>query len=53
GVERVTMQNLQVVEVDKEKNLLLVRGAIPGHPDSIVYVSSAIKGQKKAAPTAP
>jgi large subunit ribosomal protein L3 len=52
GVERVTMQNLQVVDVDKEKNLLLVRGAIPGHPDSIVYVSAAIKGQKKAASTA-
>ena len=30
GVERVTIQNLEVVEVDAERNLLLVRGAVPG-----------------------
>jgi len=36
GAERVKVQNLQVVKVDAEKNLLIVRGAIPGHNGSYV-----------------
>ncbi len=43
GVEQVTTQNLQVVEVDLEKGLILVKGAIPGHNDGIVYVRPAVK----------
>jgi len=43
GVEQVTSQNLEVVDVDVEKGLLLVKGAIPGHNDGIVYVKPAIK----------
>lgn len=43
GVERVTTQNLTVVDVDVEKGLLLIKGAIPGHEDGIVYVKPAIK----------
>lgn len=43
GVERVTTQNLTVVDVDVEKGLLLVKGAIPGHGDAIVYVKPSIK----------
>jgi len=38
GVDRVKVQNLQVVKVDAEKNLLIVRGAIPGHNGSFVTV---------------
>jgi large subunit ribosomal protein L3 len=38
GVDRVKVQNLQVVKVVPEKNLLIVRGAIPGHNGSFVTV---------------
>jgi large subunit ribosomal protein L3 len=43
GVERVTTQNLIVVDVDVEKSLILVKGAVPGHNDGIVYVKPSIK----------
>lgn len=43
GVEKVTTQNLTVVDVDTEKGLLLVKGAIPGHNDGIVYVRPSVK----------
>ncbi|HVE82057.1 MAG TPA: 50S ribosomal protein L3, partial [Myxococcales bacterium] len=47
GVEQVTTQNLTVVDVDPEKGLLLVKGAIPGHNDGIVYVKPSIKKQMR------
>jgi large subunit ribosomal protein L3 len=43
GVEQVTTQNLTVVDVDTEKGLLLVKGAVPGHDDGIVYIRPAVK----------
>ena len=43
GVEQVTTQNLTVVDVDAEKNLLLVKGAVPGHSDGIVFVRPSVK----------
>ena len=43
GNERVTVQNLKVVKVDAERNLILVKGAIPGAKGSIVSVKSAAK----------
>lgn len=43
GVDQVTTQNLQVVDVDTEKNLILLRGAVPGHSEGIVYLHPAIK----------
>ncbi|MBU8897412.1 50S ribosomal protein L3 [Corallococcus sp. H22C18031201] len=43
GVEQVTTQNLSVVAVDVEKGLVLVKGAVPGHNDAIVYVRPSIK----------
>ena len=46
GGKRVTVQNLEVVEVLGEKNLLLVRGSIPGARNSLVYVRRAVKGGK-------
>jgi len=49
GNERCTMQNLRVVKVLPEKNLLLVKGAIPGANGDDVIVRTAIKGQPKAA----
>lgn len=43
GHERVTVQNLEVVRVDAERNLLLIKGAIPGPKRSYVMVRTAIK----------
>ena len=43
GDERVTMQKLKVVAVDSEKNLLLVRGAVPGAKRSVVVIQKSKK----------
>jgi large subunit ribosomal protein L3 len=41
GAERVTVKNLKVVEVLPEKNVLLLKGGVPGHRRAIVFVQSA------------
>jgi len=46
GNERVTVQNLQVVEVRPEENLILVRGAIPGAKNALVVLHKGIKAKK-------
>jgi large subunit ribosomal protein L3 len=46
GRETVTVQNLVLVKVIADRNLLLVKGAIPGGKGSLVKVRKAIKGQK-------
>jgi large subunit ribosomal protein L3 len=43
GDERVTTRNLLVVRVDSAKNLLLVRGAVPGHNNAVVKVRGAVR----------
>jgi large subunit ribosomal protein L3 len=43
GAEQVTIQNLEVVRVDTERNLLLVKGAVPGAPGGDVIVRPAVK----------
>ena len=43
GAQRVTVQNLEVVRVDAEKNLILVKGAVPGPKKSLVLVRDAVK----------
>ena len=45
GNEQVTKQNLKVVKVDEERNLILVKGSIPGSKDSLVSISSAKKAK--------
>jgi large subunit ribosomal protein L3 len=44
GNERVSIQNLEVVEVRSEQNLMLVRGAVPGAKQGVVVVRRASKG---------
>jgi len=44
GHERVTVQNLNVVLVDGERNLLAVRGAVPGPKGAVVMIKAARKG---------
>ena len=43
GVDQVTVQNLDVVQVDPELNMLVIRGAIPGPKGGLVYVKSTAK----------
>jgi large subunit ribosomal protein L3 len=43
GNERVTTLNLEVVEADAERALLLVKGSVPGRSGSLVLVRSAVK----------
>jgi large subunit ribosomal protein L3 len=43
GAVRVTVQNLAVVKVDAEKNILAVKGAIPGPKGGFVFVSDSVK----------
>ncbi len=49
GSEARTVQNLRVVKIIADKNLILVKGAIPGANGDDVVVRTAIKGQPKAA----
>ncbi len=46
GLDKVTVLNLKVVKVDAERNILLVKGAVPGAKGSIVSVRSAVKSAK-------
>ncbi len=43
GNVRRTIQNLQIVAIDKERNLLLIKGAVPGHKGADVIVQPAVK----------
>ena len=43
GVDQVTVQNLDVVKVDPELNMIVVRGAIPGPKGGIVYLKNTVK----------
>jgi large subunit ribosomal protein L3 len=46
GSETVTIQNLQVVKIDTDKNVLLVKGNIPGAKKSLVIIKNAVKASK-------
>ena len=43
GGDKVTVQNLEVIKVDAERNLILVKGAIPGAKKSLVTIKSSVK----------
>jgi large subunit ribosomal protein L3 len=46
GTDKVTVQNLNVVKVDAERNLLIVKGAVPGPKGGLVVVKGAVKSVK-------
>ena len=59
GNEKVTVQNLEVVGIEAERNLVLVRGAVPGAKNGYLYLKASVKGgfaprstKKAAAPEA-
>ena len=43
GYEKVTIQNLEIAKVDTDRNLILVKGAIPGAKGAVVTICSAVK----------
>lgn len=43
GTDNVTIQNLEVVKIDADRNLILVKGSVPGPKNSYVVVSTAVK----------
>ena len=45
GSEKVTIQNLEVVRVDKDDNLILVKGSVPGPKKSLVVIKEAVKAK--------
>ena len=46
GVENVTVQNLEVVKVDLDKNAILIKGSVPGNKGSILKIRNAVKASK-------
>ena len=46
GAKRITIQNLEVVRVDAEKNIILVKGAVPGPKKSLVTLKETVKTDK-------
>ena len=53
GVEQVTVQNLDVVKVDPELNMIVVRGAIPGPKGGMVYLKNSVKKFVRKGPATP
>lgn len=47
GRDTVTVQNVELVKIDTDRNLMLVKGAVPGGKGSLVKVRYAVKGQDK------
>ena len=47
GRETVTVQNVELVKVIEEKNLMLIKGAVPGNKGGLVRIQYAVKGQDK------
>lgn len=43
GVDRITVQNLEVIKVDKENNFIALRGSVPGHKNSFLMIREAKK----------
>lgn len=47
GNQRVTIQNIKVIDVKEDQNLILLKGGIPGSPNGLVIIRSAIKKKQK------
>lgn len=46
GAERVTVQNLEVMKVDPDNNLLLIKGSVPGPKRTLLFIKNTVKGRK-------
>ena len=47
GNKKVTIQNLKVLKIDADNNILLVKGAVPGHKGSIISIFDSVKKNQK------
>ena len=43
GSEKVTVENLKIIQIDTERHMMLVKGAIPGPRNSLVYIRKSVK----------
>ena len=50
GVDTVTIQNLEVIEVNVKENYMLISGNVPGAKNSLVFIKSAVKNNRKQDP---
>ena len=48
GGERVTVQNLMIEKIDLEKNVMLIRGNVPGAKNSYLIITNAVKANNPA-----
>ena len=49
GADNITVQNLKVMKVDLANNILVVKGAVPGHKDSLLEIRMSIKKKQKVS----
>jgi large subunit ribosomal protein L3 len=45
GGNRITIQNLEIVRVDAERNVILIKGNVPGAKKSLITIKSAVKAK--------
>ena len=45
GVEKVTIQNLDIIKIDAEKNIIAIKGAIPGPKGGLVIIKNSVKAK--------
>ena len=43
GAKKVTIQNLQVIEIDETNNLIVLKGSVPGKKNSLVFLKDSVK----------
>ena len=46
SVQKITIQNLEIIKVDMDKNVLLVKGSVPGPKGAILKIKSSVKMSK-------
>jgi large subunit ribosomal protein L3 len=49
GTEKITIQNISVVKIDVDRNILLLKGAVPGPKKGLLIIKNAVKKSKKSA----
>ena len=47
GVQKITIQNLEIIKVDMDKNVLLVKGSVPGPKGAILKIKSSVIGREE------
>ena len=45
GHERVTIQSLKIMRIDTDKNLLFVKGSVPGPKNSLIFIKNSVKAK--------